>query len=255
MRLKIAAQTDTGCIRTNNEDIALVQEELVCDAPVQIIADTTTDSPVVIAVADGMGGHNGGEVASQIAVEKLIEWRMKLSPDASYDNAADSFSEWVTLTDKFIRETGEQDASLKGMGTTIVGMTFTTMAAFAFNAGDSRLYRFRDGWLRQISKDHSVQNLNQDPGTPANLIYNSLGAGNGAFADSFNLGDSLINNDIYLLCSDGLTDMVTDDRIEEMLRSGASVRQMVEEARNAGGRDNITVILVWVYDEQQEENR
>jgi len=254
MRLKIAALTDAGCLRTNNEDIGLVHEELVCDNPVQVIMNTKTDSPVVIAVADGMGGHNGGEIASQIAVERLIEWRRQLASDADFNGATESFSEWVKVTDRYIREAGEQDVSLKGMGTTMVGLAFTSNTIFAFNIGDSRLYRFRDNWIRQISKDHSVQNLTDDPGVPSNLIYNSLGAGNGAFADYFDLRDSIRDNDLYLLCSDGLTDMVTEDRIEDMLKSGASARQLVDEAKEAGGRDNITVILVWVYDKQQKEN-
>ncbi len=249
MRLKIAAQTDTGCVRTNNEDIGLVQEELVCDAPVQVVLNSTTDMPVVVAVADGMGGHKGGEVASQIAVEKLIEWRRQLPADADYNSACETLSAWVTATDRYIHDEGERDNTLKGMGSTLVGLTFTLKTVFAFNIGDSRLYRFRDGWLRQISRDHSAKNLTDNPGTPSNLIYNSLGAGNNAFADYFNIGDTIQNNDVFLLCSDGLTDMVSDDRIEELLKTGASTRQLIDEAREAGGRDNITVIAVWFFDE------
>jgi len=249
MILEITSQTDKGCIRIKNEDIGLVQSELVTNSPVHSIINTSGNLPVIVAVADGMGGQNGGEFASKTAVEKLVEWKNNLPENSDFYSLSKSFNEWVTCTDRYIKNFGNENPSLQGMGTTLVGIIFTTTTVLAFNIGDSRLYRLRENWLRQLTKDHSVRNLTNDVTTPSNLIYNSLGGGREPFADYYNLSEQIKDSDTFLLCSDGLYDMMTDDYIEQVLREGGSVTQLIEAAKHAGGYDNITVTLMRINSE------
>lgn len=253
MKLFVSSATDKGMCRPHNEDMGMVQNEMVCDEPVQMIMDTGGDSPIVLAVADGMGGYNGGEVASQLAIEHLMDWRNELSADADFDIASASMKAWAAETDKIIRECGDAGKDLKGMGTTLVGVCMTQNCAMWFNVGDSRLYRLRDGWLRQLSKDHSIRNLRRDPTLPANIIYNSMGNGKEFFVDVDEITNNLKNGDVLMLCSDGLCDMLDDDKIEALLKENASPQRMIECANNEGGKDNITVVIARIVIEAPRE--
>jgi protein phosphatase len=248
MKLQISSLTDKGCKRENNEDIGLIMDQLLCDNPIQSVLDVQVDAPIIIAVADGMGGRNGGEVASQMAVERLIDFRATIGKEDDFNRLVELFNPWITNTTTYIRQEGLKDESLRGMGTTLVGMIFTKKSVTAFNIGDSRLYRFRGGWLRQESKDHSQRNLTGDMNVPSNMIYNSLGAGSQSFADYFNLTGEVKKGDIYLLCSDGLNDMLCEEDIENLLKEHPTANKLVEAAKTAGGKDNITVILIMVSD-------
>ncbi len=250
MILKIAAQSDVGCLRANNEDIALVQTEFVLDAPVQTILNTTQDAPVILAVSDGMGGHVGGEVASRLVVEKLLEWRNAFSSDVDYQSVFIAIEKWITETNYLINQHANTNG-LQGMGATLVAVVFTSVAILAINIGDSRLYVYRNGWLRQITRDHSLRNLTDKANIPSNIIYNFLGVDKPIFADYFNLEGKIQDDDVLLLCSDGLSDMLSDEKIEEILKMGGSTRQLIEEAKKEGGKDNITAILTWINDEKQ----
>ena len=111
------------------------------------------------------------------------------------------------------------------------------------NIGDSRLYRYRDTVLKQISEDHSVRNLIGS--ADSNLIYNSLGAGDTVFADVVDISDRILPDDRYLVCSDGLTDMLSVEQIDAILDENVdAVDALIDAAKAAGGKDNISVILV-----------
>ncbi len=110
-----------------------------------------------------------------------------------------------------------------------------------FNIGDSRVYRLRDGILRQLTTDHSMKELTRNPDYPSNIIYNCFGLEKDFFADVKDVSNMLLPDDIVLVCSDGLSDMLPDDEIEALLPSGAEA--LLSAAKNAGGEDNITFII------------
>lgn len=252
MRLTCAGTSDVGRKRTHNEDayLLLSEESLYC-------------------VADGMGGHASGEVASRIAVEEMAEffrmtgrdeeatWPFKLDPAIGYDE--NRLLTGVKLANLRIFERAASDQRLKGMGTTIVAASFPKggRSALVGHVGDSRAYLFRRGALRQLTEDHSL--LNDYRKTRAltpeeieafphkNVIVRALGMKEVVEVDL--ASEQLEDGDVLLLCSDGLSGMVPDARIAELLRSNVgdlklAAQALVDEANEAGGQDNVTCVLV-----------
>ncbi len=243
MKITISSESNMGKVRTNNEDLGLVQNTLVCDTPVKSYFDLDVEAPVIAAIADGMGGLDDGEIASMMVIDSLRNWLETVPPDAGSEEIIACFNRWIPITnDKIISA-----CHTRGMGTTLVGLVFTSHAVLGFNVGDSRLYRFREGWLRQISADHSQRNLTGDPSVPTNLIYNCFGAVKNTFADYFDITSNIKDGDTFLLCSDGLSDLLSDDNIEDLLNKGATTADLIEASNKAGGKDNITVGLITVF--------
>jgi len=252
MRLSHAGTSDVGRKRTHNEDayLLLSEESLFC-------------------VADGMGGHASGEVAARIAVEEMAEffrmtgrdeeatWPHKMDPARGYDE--NRLLTGVKLSNLRIFERAASDQRLRGMGTTIVAVSFPRAedAALVAHVGDSRVYLFRDGALRQLTEDHSLLNDYKKSRalTPEeieafphkNVIVRALGMKDAVEVDL--VRRELHDGDVFLLCSDGLSGMVPDDRIAELLRGhprdlkGAGLA-LVDAANEAGGQDNVTCVLV-----------
>jgi len=243
MKITISSESNLGKVRTNNEDLGLVQNTLVCDTPVKSYFDLDVEAPVIAAIADGMGGLDDGEIASMMVIDSLRNWLETLASDAGSEEIIASFNRWIPITnDKIISA-----CQTRGMGSTLVGLVFTRHAVVGFNVGDSRLYRLREGWLRQISADHSQRNLTGDPSVPTNLIYNCFGAVKNTFADYFDITSNIKDGDTFLICSDGLSDLLSDDNIEDLLNKGATTADLIEAANKAGGKDNITVGLITIY--------
>ncbi len=243
MKIAISSESNMGKRRTNNEDLGLVQNTLVCDTPVKSYFNLDIEAPVIAAIADGMGGLDDGEIASMMVIDSLRDWRETLASDANAEQIIASFNHWISITnDKIISA-----CHTRGMGTTLVGLVLTHHAIVGFNIGDSRLYRFREGWLRQISTDHSQRNLTGDISVPSNLIYNCFGAVKNTFADYFDVTSNIKDGDTFLICSDGLSDLLSDDDIEDLLNKGATTTDLIEAANKAGGKDNITVGLVTIF--------
>ncbi|CAN5620788.1 protein phosphatase 2C domain-containing protein [soil metagenome] len=227
--------TDAGKVRQNNEDSLLVGEG--------------TDSSL-FAVADGVGGSEAGEVASGITVEALKELR----PDAPFDSVIQEANQRILAA---VRE----DEKLSGMGTTVVAVRFTGSpeepAAEVAHVGDSRAYLLRGGEMKPLTEDHSLvaELVRSGDLTRAqaaehpqkNLITRALGAEGDIEVDTMVL--PIEAGDRFLLCSDGLSDMVPEDRIAEILAGPSKdpegpARQLLSEALEAGGSDNITIVLV-----------
>ncbi|MEO6823386.1 MAG: Stp1/IreP family PP2C-type Ser/Thr phosphatase [Nitrosospira sp.] len=236
-RLVSAWVTDVGLWRSNNEDACLVMPEVG-----------------LFAIADGMGGAAAGEVASSYFVE--------IAQTAFAGRSAASEEDNYGLVQKVFRRTNErifehsaQHPDDEGMGCTGDILVFHGDRYVIGHAGDSRIYLLRDGDLKQLTGDHSWVQFQVDQGslTPEqarkhprkNIILNALGTDP---AISFDMLEGRgLDHDIFLLCSDGLTDMVEDAAIREILVSTATIQQKVENliqaALAAGGRDNVTVIL------------
>ena len=164
-----------------------------------------------------------------------------LTPGMSPDEVVMALKQWTRLCDRSIVERGQQDPSLLRMGTTLTGLLAFNNTLFVLNIGDSRTYRLRYGIFKQLTEDHSERQRTGDQSVPANLIYNALGTGT-AFIDVKVM--QLVEDDRYVVCSDGLSDMVSDEAIEQMLRNGDNARQYVQAALQGGGRDNVTVIVL-----------
>jgi protein phosphatase len=254
MRLTYAGATDVGLKRTHNEDafLLLPEEQLFC-------------------VADGMGGHASGEVAARIAVEEMAEffrltgrddeatWPFKLDPARTQDE--NRLLTGVKLANLRIHERAQSDQRLKGMGTTLVAAYFAKGARTVLigHVGDSRVYLWRRGAMRQLTEDHSLLNdyLRTRKLTPAeveafphkNVIVRALGMK--AQVDVDLLRQDLEEGDVVLLCCDGLSGMVADTAMGEIVRAGhgdprRTARELVEAANAAGGADNITCVVVQV---------
>ncbi len=253
MLIKTDLNCNVGCVRQNNEDMVLLADELFRDTAQTLDLEIGKDTRFPAIVADGMGGHKGGEIASEYAAEFFSAFASGLEGGLSVDEVTRKIKDWVQTAHRNILRQGTENPEYDGMGTTFCGLFFYEDKVFSLNAGDSRLYRFRGGILRQISADHSMRELTGDISMASNQIYNSLGAGAETFIDVKDLTGQLFDDDIFLVCSDGLCDMISDDDIERILATDPKADTLVEAARSAGGKDNVSVILLEIKETEERE--
>ncbi len=245
LSLKISLDSDIGCIRTNNEDMILISGETYRDCHDAFSTVVQTQGRFVAAVADGMGGHNAGEVASELALNYFDNFIVNLQSGLSDKDFRYKLDEAIKRIHRNINEYGLTHPGCAGLGTTLVALLTYENRIYAINVGDSRIYRSRNGMLYRLTTDHSEQYRNNDSTIPSNLIYNCLGGGGeSAFADVKELSSKVFENDAYLLCSDGLSDMLCDDDIEYSLNASGDVSALVALAKSKGGIDNISAIIV-----------
>jgi serine/threonine protein phosphatase PrpC len=249
--LEIASATDPGMVRSNNED--------------SIAADVTKG---LVVLADGMGGYNAGEVASGMATT-VITTELQQLLKAQAPNTVDEAT-GKTLAEKLLRDqiakantsiyqASQSQPQYAGMGTTLVAAIFYDNKLTVAHIGDSRMYRQRGEVFSQVTKDHSLLQEQIDAGmitkeqakasANKNLVTKALGIDPSVEPEIHDY--DALPGDIYLLCSDGLCDMVSDEDIGMALQSlGANlklcVHQLVQMANDNGGRDNVSVILVRV---------
>lgn len=236
--MQFGQRTDVGCVRTTNEDaMAIIQ---------------TYDDFAIAIVADGMGGHQAGEVASDIAIAVLCE---ELTDKRTMVPAV--LRKSIQKANEQIYKEGTTNKAHFNMGTTLVLTAMDEHEALVANVGDSRAYHFsdREKELSQITKDHSlVEQLLQTGELKKeeaktfplrNVITRTLGIDQTVAVDFFEI--SWQENDIFLLCSDGLTNQVEDEMIAAVLQKNDSMQSLCDElvtmAKEAGGHDNITVVL------------
>jgi len=241
MRLVFAAATDVGRMRKNNEDSYL-------------------SAKPVAAVADGMGGHSAGEVASAIAIEELAALGER-GPWENETAATDDLKQAILRANRRIREMAASDRKLNGMGTTLVALLQDGDMVHVANVGDSRGYLLRQGELSQVTVDHSLVQELVDDGRLSpedaerhpqrSVITRALGIDPEVEFDLFTY--KLQVGDRLLLCSDGLSDVVEPTQIRKVLLRVRSpqkaARQLITVANEQGGPDNITVIVVDAVDE------
>ncbi len=250
--LEIATCTDPGMVRSHNED--------------SIAADPANG---LVVLADGMGGYNAGEVASGMATTVIVtEVRQILANAKPYDVDSASNEEiagrlvrdQVLKANSSIYQAAQSQAQYAGMGTTLVVCLFYDNRMLVAHLGDSRLYMLRDGKFSQVTRDHSLLQEQIDSGliTPEqakhaqhkNLVTKALGIDPTVEPEIHEYGTKA--GDIYLLCSDGLCDMVEDEDIAMTLQTlgkgnlKLAAQHLVQMANDNGGRDNVSVILVRV---------
>lgn len=237
LEIAFFGKSDVGFRRTNNEDIFIVNDELkFCLA------------------ADGMGGAAAGELASRIFAETATEV-FSGTGDRTDKKSLDLVRKSFAVANKKILDHTARNIKHRGMGCTAELVSFSNGGYILGHIGDSRTYCLRDGKLRQLTQDHSFvqEQINQGLMTPEeaknhrfrNVILRAVGVGDNLAPDI--LKGKVLPGDLFLLCSDGLTDMVEDSLIMEILSSSISLPQkadgLILAAKSAGGSDNITVVL------------
>jgi serine/threonine protein phosphatase PrpC len=252
MKVQFAGQTDVGLKRTHNEDSFL------------LLADHN-----LYMVADGMGGHSAGEVASRLAVETIaqffrdsaddedVTWPYKFDKGHTYEE--NRLATGVKLANLRIHESASSNSKQRGMGTTLVSTRFVRDGIVIGHVGDSRVYRVRDRKLEQLTEDHSLLNdyIKMKELTPEeienfphkNVIVRALGMKDTVQVDVVTTKPQI--GDIYMLCSDGLCGMIDDAKILEVILQHetnleAGCNALIEAANANGGADNITAVLLRV---------
>lgn len=252
LRIEVAGETNVGMKRNHNEDNFSILEE-----------------NGLYIVADGMGGHASGEVASQMAVDALKEffaateqdpertWPYKMDRSKGYEE--NRLITGIKLANLRIYESAQRDARQRGMGTTLVSLFAVEDGVYVAHVGDSRSYRIRDKKLEQLTEDHSLLNdyIKMKRLTPEeianfphkNVIVRALGMKDTVKVDT--RFETPREGDTYLLCSDGLSGPVSDEELLEITLAAPDIKtagtRLIERANQNGGPDNITVVLAkWV---------
>jgi PPM family protein phosphatase len=234
-RLVVAGGTDVGRTRAGNEDALLIDDG-------------------VFAVADGMGGHLAGEVASETALEPIRELAGRVFDDAG--KAVTALRAAVVAANETVSDLAEREPAYHGMGTTLTAALVEGRRLHLAHVGDSRAYLLRDGSFSQLTDDHTLVQHLIDEGQltreeaarhpQRSIITRAIGVSREVEVDSMSL--ELVAGDQLLLCSDGLTGVVSDEQIattlEQLDDADAAVQRLIELANDAGGPDNITVLLL-----------
>lgn len=248
LRVRFAGDTNVGMKRAHNEDSL----HLPADERLAI-------------VADGMGGHASGEVASMMAVQTVVDhWRATADEqtltwpfkvDRAHQGELNRLVTGIKIANQKIFEQAQRDPACKGMGTTIVTSLFLDDLVVVGHVGDSRVYRLRDGEIEQLTEDHSLINdyikmkrmtAEEAEAWPhKNVIVRALGMKEAVQVDVVSEKPRL--GDVYILCSDGLSGMIKDDKIRDLVLTepdlDKAADRLIAAANAAGGADNITVVL------------
>lgn len=256
VRVKACGLSDVGLTRAHNEDYFEIDPR-----------------HKLYVVADGMGGHSHGEVAAQIAVNAIRDFIEKTADkDTTWPFGMDSRLERhsnllkmaVRIAHDNVLRAISRDSALYGMGTTVVGLILSGGVAAVAHVGDSRAYRLRDGKLEQLTQDHTWVNEQVVAGFLSkeqarshplkNVVTRALGGESDVLVDVLEV--EVQPGDLFLLCSDGLTGMLSDADITERLSSGRSLheicRTLVNDSNARGGIDNVTVVLLAIEDGEDE---
>ncbi len=241
VQFEIVTRTDVGRKREHNEDRLAAYPEVG-----------------LAVLADGMGGYNAGEIASQLVIDTVAAQLLPILNEDARSVGSGEIASAVKVSNLAIFDAVEQDADLHGMGTTVVLAMFQGRQALFAHVGDSRLYRYRDGALEQLTSDHSMlqELLDQgmfateeeaiDAGVPGSVLTRGLGVDPEVEVD---IGtEELQDGDIFLLCSDGLSGMIPDEAISSVLDSltedlSSAADLLIKLALENGGKDNVSLIL------------
>lgn len=247
LEINISLACDIGCVRSNNEDMILISGEYYRDMNDEFSLSVKNNGRFVAAIADGMGGHNAGEIASEIALKSFDDFIIKLPEGLSDTDFRRMVDNEIIRIHQSLNQYGLTNTGCMGLGTTLVAWLTYDNRVYIINSGDSRLYRYRNGMLLQLTTDHSEQNRKGDSTIPSNQIYNCLGGGgNNAFTDVLEITTKVFDEDVFLLCSDGLYDILSDEEIESGLFEGSDAISLVRKVKAKDGNDNVSIVLISV---------
>jgi PPM family protein phosphatase len=243
MQLEFFSALDTGRARSNNEDAVRIDESIA-----------------LAVLADGMGGYNAGEVASAMAVDCICDdmarWLAEPAGPRDEEQVCAALMASAQHANQVVFDAAQSRAEYAGMGTTVVAALFNEDRVWIGHIGDSRAYRLRGGKLEQLSRDHSLLQEQIDAGllTPEEAVYSmnrnlvTRAVGVEPQVELEVVGHELRAGDTVLLCSDGLSDMLPDAAIAQVMRANDNLelagQALIAAANAAGGRDNISVVLV-----------
>jgi protein phosphatase len=249
MKIEFIGLTDKGRVRDHNEDSYLANGKIFTSldrgGEESITQVEITNSPLIFAVADGMGGHEGGEVASNMALELLKEKIVSLPKENTIDYIHHTFQEIHTEVLKMGREMNKN-----GMGTTLTGCIFCGSKLYIFNVGDSRVYRFRGDYIAQLTRDHSLREETGDNTLQKNIITSCIGGGVEEIRiDVTDFSSKIAEGDLFFLMSDGIVDSLNDDDLEITFQTkdrslGDTLQKVLELSLEKGSTDNVTGILI-----------
>jgi len=274
-RIQAVGDSHVGLKRERNEDHYVIMKrtrtsQIVSSNLPILDLQSGRDEAYALVVADGIGGADLGDVASKMALETAIEasematsWLMKFR-DFDAQQVQDRVDAYIERIQSRFEDFGQQHPTANRMGTTLTCAYIVPPHAIIVQIGDSRAYLFRKGKLEQLTRDHTVQQLLLDQGIPnerakkfSNVLLNSLGTTrHDVESEISNL--EMKTGDRLLICSDGLTDMVSDDAIAQILSEHTldeALDELIKAALAAGGKDNITVILADLVEAQTREFR
>ena len=250
-------KSDIGLLRHNNEDSYLVVDQYCTHYDLQKFG-------MLFVIADGMGGHAAGEIASKMACEEAVS--AYYNGDVILENSRDESELKVRRLEKTLWSVhhkivnfAKENDELRGMGTTLSALVLTNDKALIAHVGDSRIYRFRNHSCERMTIDHTENQLLIDTGKIQpeqesnhcyrHIITQALGGG-GDLASVFTRVESVQRGDLFLLCTDGLHDLVTDNEIEKILVEHslpqATSDELVNAAIRKGGHDNVTVMVIQI---------
>jgi protein phosphatase len=267
-QIDVSGLSHAGKVRARNEDHFIVTrigrylETVLTTLPPGEVPQRAEEAGYAMIVADGMGGHAGGELASRMAISGLVklalampDWIFRLDDSVAIKATQRSKQRFRHLNTLLI-EHGRQDPDVRGMGTTLTAARSMGRQLQIVHVGDSRAYLLREARLHRLTRDHTYVQLLVDSGQLSEEEAASFGARHllvnalGGFDDNVEVDVdqlALMTGDRLLLCSDGLTDLVDDDQIRQVLiecrESAAACRRLVDLALAAGGRDNVTVVV------------
>ncbi len=251
--LSVFAQSDVGMARKANEDTYLIADLTTGNTEQEANVSTykVGERGSLLMVSDGMGGHRAGDVASMMASSTMLETLMRLEPER---NPLERLAEATRVTNDVVWNYAGSHPELAGMGTTLTAVMVEGAMAYISQVGDSRAYLIRNNEIYQLTKDQSLVQLLLDSGRikleeadryPNNVITQAIGADAKLRPALSQL--TLERNDYLLICSDGLTNKVSDAEMLQIVRASVSLdvacRRLVNLANDRGGEDNITVII------------
>lgn len=240
MKVEIDALCQKGLVRDNNEDALSIGGLILRDKATNVTEEIPEEGFFYLLVADGMGGHEDGEEASMFTLNDVKE---KINNHQIKDDSfKDDIRKIVNTTSIKLNVMAAERGQHLPMGCTLTGVVWHNGHPWLINAGDSRTYHYRDGMLLQLTIDETERGITGDPNAEKYLI-NCIGAGLQGRLVIMDIEGELLKGDQLLICSDGLTDMLTDEELEKALKEGATASDLYRMACEVGGIDNVSVIL------------
>ncbi|MGI9554218.1 MAG: Stp1/IreP family PP2C-type Ser/Thr phosphatase [Thermodesulfobacteriota bacterium] len=255
MQLQSSSVSDIGKIRQNNEDSYL-----------ELKIDERDGYSLLLVVADGMGGHNAGEVASKTVVESIESYFKSEESNLNSDKTLSHLKESIEKANSAVIKASASDESLKGMGSTCTAIMILNNMTFVAHVGDSRAYLIRGKKINQITKDHTLAEKMLESGIITkeeaktsphrNMLMKAIGIEDKVEVETYD-PFNVKPGDVYLLCSDGLTEYLEEEELCSIINiyePQEACKLLVNIANKRGGKDNITVQIAKVMDLKAEEN-
>lgn len=247
MILYIYANSQKGFIRNKNEDCILIQNEILRNIERFYIIELK-EEPFIFAVLDGLGGHQSGEKASEITAKLLYKKIRNLPLNLDKEEFKKYLEEILNKINKTILRID------KKMGTTLTAVLYYSEEFYFIHIGDTRIYRFRNSCLTQITEDHTLQNITKNPNLSSNILANSIGIDHKLYLDFDLLSKRIFPEDYFFLCSDGFWNFLQEEDIIETLKN---TQDLVQIGRTLFSNiepksdDNISLILFQIHKEKK----